>query len=120
FFIIQGSAGGKAAIELYHPDGVKEVEACRPKSRFPVDDMGFTIAEPTLGISWEEELPDGVREVFVHLHEHGMISEAEVLGMLGGARQARRFSTEFEKHLQILPFGVKYESHATGKRWVKE
>ena len=35
FLIIQGSAGDKAASELYHPDGVKEVEPCRPKSRFP-------------------------------------------------------------------------------------
>jgi hypothetical protein len=58
--------------------------------------------------------------VFVHLFEHGSITEAEAVGFLGSPRAYRRFALEFEEHAAKVPFRVRIEAMADGKRYVKE
>ena len=123
YFTIVGSGDSKAAVEIYHPDGIKTVQPCRPAAFFPVDLVkGATAPAPTVEAEpscWYDNLPDGVREVFLHIDKHGAITEAETTTMLGNPRKARRFAAQFEDHVKLLPFHVHVESVATGKRWIK-
>jgi hypothetical protein len=40
--------------------------------------------------------------------------------MLGGPRQFRRFSREFERHAQLAPFAVRIDAASGTKRYVME
>lgn len=123
YFTIVGSGDSKAAIEIYHPDGIKTVLPCRPTAYFPVDLVKGSAAPAATSeatpSSWLDNLPEGVRQVFLHIEKHGSISEVEATGMLGSPRAARRFTAQFEEHVKLLPFNVNVESVATGKRWVR-
>ena len=121
YFTISSQNAGKVAVELFHPDGVKDVAAYRPVEFFPIDEVRATEASEALqaSVAWEQNLPDGVREVFLHLYHFDSITEDEVVGKLGNARKARRFAVDFESYLPLLPFKVMIESAASGKRWVK-
>jgi hypothetical protein len=71
--------------------------------------------------SWTEVVEDeGIRGVFIHIEKHGSITEAEIITMLGNARAARRFALNFDTYLIKLPFRVRSESNASGKRYVRE
>lgn len=75
--------------------------------------------EPTQ--DWQTSLEDdSVRSVFVHIQQHNAITEAELISLLGSPRKVRRFSANFETYLSKLPFLVRVESTANGKRYVKE
>jgi hypothetical protein len=70
---------------------------------------------------WAQLLTDeGARRVFLHLATHGSITEHEVTGFLGSPRAYRRFTLEFDAHAQMVPFRVRIEPLADGKRYVKE
>lgn len=70
---------------------------------------------------WAGLLSDeGARRVFLHLATHGSITEHEVTGFLGSPRAYRRFALEFEAHARKVPFRVRIEPLADGKRYVKE
>jgi hypothetical protein len=70
---------------------------------------------------WTAQLTDaGARDVFRHLAAHGSVTEAEVIAFLGSPRAYRKFSLEFEQHAQNVPFRVRIEPAADGKRYVKE
>ena len=70
---------------------------------------------------WSNVIPnEGARRVFLHLHRHGSLKEAELVGMLGSARAARRFALEFDNYLTMLPFRVRVEPGPEGKRYVRE
>lgn len=56
----------------------------------------------------------------MHIEKHGSITETEIIAMLGNARAARRFALNFDHYLTKLPFGVRSESNASGKRYVRE
>jgi hypothetical protein len=58
--------------------------------------------------------------VFLHIEKHGMITEPDVTHLLGSPRAFRRFSLEFDLHLEKLPFRVRVESGAGGKSYVRE
>lgn len=123
YFTIVGSGDSKAAIEIYHPDGIKTVQPCRPTAYFPVDVVKGTNAPPATAVeekvSWYDNLPAGVRDVFLHIEKHGSITEVEATTKLGSPRKVRRFAAEFEEHVKLLPFHVQVESAASGKRWIK-
>ena len=121
YFTVSGNSDMKVAVELFHPDGMKDVAVCRPAEFFPVDEVRVAKAIEGIqaSVSWEQNLPDGVREVFLHLYHFDSITEDEVIGKLGNARKARRFAVDFESYLPLLPFKVMVESAASGKRWVK-
>ena len=77
--------------------------------------------QPPEPVEWAGKLPDdGTRQIFVHLHQHDSISEAEAVKMLGNPRKFRRFSRDFERHLAVTPLRVRIESTPEGKRYVRE
>jgi hypothetical protein len=61
-----------------------------------------------------------VRQVFEHLTAHGTITETEAAVMLGGQREQRRFSREFETHAARAPFRVRIDVSGGIKRYVRE
>lgn len=121
YFTISSQNEGKVAVELFHPDGVKDVAVCRPAEFFPIDESRVKHAsEPLHVTSWEQNLPEGVRAVFQHIEHFHSITEDEVTGMLGSPRKTRRFSNDFDSYLPLIPFKVMVESAASGKRWVRK
>jgi hypothetical protein len=71
--------------------------------------------------AWAADLADpGARSVFLHLETHGSVTEAEIIAFLGSPRAYRRFSLDFEQHVRSVPFRVRIEPAADGKRYVKE
>jgi hypothetical protein len=82
-----------------------------------------TVPIPTLANSsaWQDSFEDeNIRAVFIHLQRHGSVTENELTQFLGGARKARSFSLAFEEYLKKVPFSVRIETTASGKRYVKE
>jgi hypothetical protein len=72
-------------------------------------------------MSWADNFEDeGIRSVFLHIEKHGSIVETELMAKLGGSRAARKFALNFEEYLKKLPFNVRSESSASGKRYVRE
>lgn len=128
FFSLEGPASGLVRIEVYHPENRENVSPARMEDWFEVDHRrGAPVAPPppTVGeereLSWADGLADeGTRRVFVHLDAHGSVTEAEVTGFLGSPRAFRRFSLEFDGYLKKVPFKVRVEPGAEGKRYVKE
>ena len=70
---------------------------------------------------WQDNFPDeGARKAFAHIEQHGAITEVELTRLLGSARAFRRFSLEFESHARQVPFKVRIETAASGKRYMKD
>jgi hypothetical protein len=62
----------------------------------------------------------GVRQVFEHLAVHGVITETEAAGMLGGPRELRKFAREFEAYAARAPFRVRIDVAGGIKRYVRD
>jgi len=127
FFTLEGPADEQVRVEVFHPDGVEQVTSCQVDGWFAVEGRpDAVVATGTPGETasqeaWAESLPDdGTRQIFVHLAEHGSISEAEATGMLGSPRKFRKFSAKFEEHRALTPLRVRIEGTAGGKRYVRE
>ena len=72
------------------------------------------------GAAWLNELPEGgVRRLFQHLADHGMVTEQDAAAMLGGARGVRRFSLALDEHARKAPWPVRVEVVAGVKRFVR-
>ncbi len=128
FFKLTGPQEHRALVELYHPSGEMEVEPCVPEARFEVtasrvgevtkpDDVQPPVES---AVTWLSDMPETVRPIFAHLAKHGAVTEDEAARMLGGARAVRRLSVRFEQHAKLAPFGVRIETVAGVKRWVRE
>lgn len=76
-------------------------------------------ARPPAPPAWLELFPDGVREVFRHLADHGSINEAEATRLLGGPRQFRAFSRDLDKYRVQAPFAVRIEVASGTKCYVR-
>ena len=114
-------------IEVYHPENIEKVEPAQLEEWFEVDfrrGAAPASAPPVHAereLSWADGLADeGAQRVFIHLADHGSITEAEVTRFLGSPRAFRRFSLEFEANARKVPFRVRIEAGADGKRYVKE
>lgn len=119
-FALEGHADGRARVEVVGADEAHDVEPCRVEAFFTVR-RAFT-AEASAHAdegTWLDALPQEVAAVFAHLQVHGSLTEEELIMRLGGARQARRFAASFDGYLQYVPFGVRVEPVATGKRYVR-
>jgi chromosome segregation ATPase len=70
---------------------------------------------------WQEQFEDdGIRAVFIHLHEYGSLTEAELTQMLeGNPRKARQFALKFDEYLMQVPFEARVEVGSNGKRYVR-
>lgn len=119
-FALEGPAEGRARLEIFHADNVHDVTPCRLETFFTVRKaLGHGDTAATLQASWLDTLPAEVRPVFEHLHAHGSLTEEELIGKLGSPRHARRFAAEFDAHLACVPFDVRVEAVASGKRYVR-
>lgn len=126
FFSLVGPRDERVRVELFHPDGVEQVTACLCEGWFqvaggalPDSASAAPAAPPTL--RWQDNFPDeGARKVFAHIEQHGAITEVELTRLLGSARAFRRFSLEFESHARQVPFKVRIETAASGKRYMKD
>lgn len=119
YFVLQGPVDGRARVEVFHPDGIERVAPRVLDELFAVNGTGLDAGAPAT-VSWQERLVDpGVRAAFVHIERFGMVSEGQLVELLGGARATRRFALHFETYLSYVPFEVRVESTATEKRYVK-
>ncbi|MBI5544625.1 MAG: hypothetical protein HY901_12100 [Deltaproteobacteria bacterium] len=113
-------------IEIHHPEGAERVQLAALPDWFEVDwkrggAVPIAVQLDERELDWADALADtGARAVFVHLAKHGSVTEAEVTKMVGSPRAFRRFSLDFEEHARKVPFRVRIETAADGKRYVKE
>jgi hypothetical protein len=110
-------------IEIFHPDQVEDVEPTISSAYFNVSGslQGEAAIATSSSADWQDSFKDeSVRNVFLHLQQHGSITEPELNQMLGSARRVRRFALEFEEHLKQVPFSVRIETTSNGKRYVKQ
>ena len=121
FFRLSGPADRRVRVELFHPTGAEQVAPGRAPTRFAVAGASVAPATEVADKAWLDELPEGgVRRLFEHLASHGSITEAEAVELFGNPRKLRRFSMKFETYAAVVPFGVRIEAGAGGKRFVRE
>lgn len=135
FFTLQGPTDERVHIEVHHPDSVEKVTAASPEQWYSVSGTTRTVSKgkskppskppsmpPSIAASaWADAIADeGTRRVFLHIERHGVITEGEVTNLVGSPRAFRRFSLEFDNHLEKLPFRVRTETGEGGKRYVRE
>lgn len=126
-FDLAGPQDERVRIEVYHPDASEDVKSAVLESYFKVagklrrkNEVDAPNSVQTSN-DWHESFADpAVGQVFVHLEQHGSITEAELAGILGNPRKVRRFSVTFEEYLQKVPFSVRIEATSSGKRYVKQ
>lgn len=123
-FSLEGPSNMTAQVEVFHPEGIERVEKCVLADFFDVDWRRGSVEPAPVQterlLEWADALPADVQKVFVHLAEHGSITEGEVIGFVGSARAFRRFSLDFDEHARKVPFRVRIEPGVDGKRYVKE
>lgn len=135
-FDLTGPQDERVRVEVYEPETGEELVSASPEVFFsvvgtlldaPPDEPEVVPAStpsPVTSIhnsAWQDSFEDeNIRAVFIHLQRHGSVTENELTQFLGGARKARSFSLAFEEYLKKVPFSVRIETTASGKRYVKE
>ncbi|GAB5545238.1 MAG: PglZ domain-containing protein [Sandaracinaceae bacterium] len=131
FFRLTGETDARPRVVLVHPSRVVELEPGGPEARFAVGVPARAKSEPATpgpkpapdevkkDRSWLQLLPEGVKTVFAHIEAHGVCVSTEAEKMLGGARQLRRFSRQFEAHAAKAPFSARIEVVGGVKRYVR-
>ena len=130
FFSLTGPVDEKVQVEVVLVGSKADVAPCVVDGRFSVQGRGAATADgATLDqrgpddvdeLAWAALIADnGHRKVFIHLHRHQMISEAELVDLLGSARAVRKFGRAFGELLAQAPFEARVETTATGKRYVR-
>jgi hypothetical protein len=120
--------GSATASEALRPMVLAERFAVSPTPRAKPTPVGVassaepppTARPPRPADDWIGALEPSVREVFSHLAAHGVVTEEELGKMLGGARAARRFANELERHARQAPFDVRIDFVGGVKRFVRE
>ena len=127
FFRLSGTTETRVRIELFHTGAEADVSPCVVDGRFAVtaartSSRPATLeSQPARGREWLKELPDGgIRQLFLHLAEHGTVTESEAATMLGNPRALRRFDIRFEEFAAKAPFNVRIDVVAGVKRYVRE
>jgi hypothetical protein len=123
-FTLEALADERVPIEVCHSDNIQKVRPARLDRLFFANGRQKPAPPPQRGAGpppWAEGLEDErVRAVFVHIDRHGSIAETELIAKLGSAGAARRFALNFDAYLAKIPFEVRSESNASGKRYVRE
>ena len=127
FFALEGETDDRVAVEIWHPDQKEHVRSGATTTLFAVTPPRAPAPTPAAGGSpevsdaWAQTIDDAnVRRVFVHIHRHGVITETEIITILGNPRAARRFALDFDSLVGRLPFRVRSEVNASGKRYVRD
>ena len=124
-FDLTGPNDDRVRVEIYHPDALEDVEPAMPVTYFRVSGSRPVEETPPAKASnhadWQDSFADqSICNVFVHIQQHGAITEPELNQMLGTSRNVRRFSLAFEDYLKLVPFSVRIEASTSGKRYVKQ
>jgi PglZ domain len=125
-FRLSGDAEGRVPVRLRHATRSAAVAPSTTAERFQVV---LRTRAPAVAVvpaaaaasapEWLALLPDGVREVFRHLAEHGSINEQEATRLLGGARQFRNFSLHLDDFRHKVPFAVRVDVSSGTKCYVR-
>jgi hypothetical protein len=124
-FDLRGPQDERVRVELFHPEAVERIEPCTIEAYFNVAGTGHrddTVpVAPVAAQEWQQNFEDAaVREVFLHLQQHGAVTEQELTHLLGSPRRVRRFALAFDDYVQKVPFAVRIETTNSGKRYVKQ
>lgn len=145
-FRLSAKTEHRAKIELVYPGAHHHVESASYDERFEVEVLRPTHSaqssdppsneaqstgdsrspadaqpSPAKHTSWLDVYEDpAVRKVFAHIDSYGSISEQDAMAMLGGARQLRRFSRNFEKHAAKAPFTLNIDASGGSKTYSKQ
>ena len=112
---MSGRSAGEATVQPTVTRDRFEVTPARATASAPAAPVAATLAG-----GWLDALPEGgIRQVFLHLEAHGVITEVEAGTMLGGARGLRRFTLQFEALARKAPFAVRIDVVAGVKRYVR-
>ena len=130
YFGLEGPADERVRVEVHHPYTIEKVQSAQPEAWYAVSGTTRlkTPSTPPAGapppaapLGWADAIPDeGIRKVFLHIEEHGRITEEEALAFLNTRAERRRFTLEFDLLLAKLPFKVTIQSAEGGKRYVRE
>lgn len=133
YFRLLGSTDARVRVVLVHTGGDAVVADAVVDGRFTVTPLNTLASGPvpkapaattttTTTTTWLQDLPaaGGIRQVFEHLAAHGAVTETEASAMLGGPREARRFSNHFELYAAKAPFRVRIDFAGGIKRYVRE
>lgn len=125
FFRLSGTSDARVLVELHHLGTDASIAPCVLEERFDVTVTGrkAVASKPSLDVArtWLQQLPEGgVRVLFEHIEQHGSVTEAEAVTMLGGQREVRKFSREFDALAKLVPFNVKVDNASGLKRWQRE
>jgi hypothetical protein len=133
-FGLEGPSDERVRIEIHHPDNVERVRKATPEQWYSVSGTtggktpsipapagaasSATAAAPS---SWADAFADpGIRKVFLHLAQHGVITETEAMAFISSRAVRRQFTLEIDLLLEKLPFKVRMEPGESGKRYVRE
>ena len=124
-FVMRGARDGRTQVRLISIGRSEQIPPVTPDEFFEFIGQKRPPAEPvqpapTSTSYWASIEDSKARAVLQHLERYGSITEAEATTMLGGARQFRQFSRNVESWQEYLPFNVRVEAGAAGKRYVKE
>jgi hypothetical protein len=129
FFDLKGDRDERVRVEVFHPDAIEDIDPIILPAYFNVSGSSVGETTPTKEAAteavretdWKESFEDpAIMSVFLHLQQHGSLTEEELSQMLGNPRQARRFSRDFEQYVEKVPFSVRIETTTSGKRYVKQ
>lgn len=123
-FELSGPRDERVRLELYHPDAEEQVTPLVLDTFFEVAGRAREPKPAPVGPpateDWVDALGDvAVGRVFLHIREHGAITETELGQMLGSARHARRFALRFDDYVDKVPFAVRAENVGGVKRYVR-
>jgi hypothetical protein len=113
-------------VQVVVPDAGSAIAPCRVDGLFTVSYSATSVGGESIrahvdNADWSSAFTDAaVRRVFVHLGEHGAVTETEITKMLGSSRAFRSFSLKFEQHVRLLPFRVRIDTGAGEKRYLKD
>ncbi len=125
-FHLHGPHEGRVRVLLDHPSAEITVVPEPIEGRFavtaPVKKTDETTEQPPVSAPADhdyEGLPIAVRPLFEHIARHGVLTELEVMTMLGSARAGRRFANHFDEYKLHAPFDVTMRSVDGVKRYMK-
>jgi hypothetical protein len=131
-FRLSGDVEGRVPVRLRHATRSVAVAPTTTEERFqvvlrtrvvtqaaPAPPKPPSAPEAATAPAWLATLPDGVREVFQQLADHGQINEQEATRLLGGARQFRNFSLHLDDYRARAPFAVRVDVSSGTKCYVR-
>lgn len=125
YFRLSGNVEERVPVRIRHATRSAAVQPFVTDERFQVmlrtraPALPPPVSPSSTAPAWLDALPDGVRDVFRHLADHGTINEAEATKLLGGPRQFRNFSLHLDEYRPRAPFAVRIDVSSGTKTYVR-